>query len=77
MLFGVGVHDEHGGFANFNLVINRAVLGTQKGSPLSLTFVVHGPLIDGKPSQPEVRALVNIGNIAIAIGKEVGPSVNP
>ena len=78
VLFGVGVHDERGGFANFNLVINRAVLGTQKGAPLSLTFVPHGPLIDGKPSQPKVRAEVNIGSVSIAIGIEALPtSVNP
>jgi tyrosinase len=76
VLFGVGVHGEHGGFANFNLVINRAVLGTQKGAPLSLTFVPHGPLIDGKPSHPKVRATVNVGSVSIAIGTEI-PSHTP
>ena len=78
VLFGAGIHDEHGGFANFNLVINRAVLGTQKGVPLSLTFVLHGPLIDGKPSKPKLLAPVNVGSVSIAIGIEALPtSVNP
>jgi hypothetical protein len=79
VLFGAGIHDEgHGhGSTNFNLVINRAVLGTQKGASLNMTFVPRGPLIDGKPSQPTVRALVNIGGVSIAIGKEVPPNVGP
>ena len=83
VLFAVGIRDagHHGEFqpANFNLVINRAVLATQRGAPLMLTFVPHGPLIDGKPSRPEVRAIVNIGKVAIAIGKEqqVPPNVGP
>ena len=82
-LFGAGIHDEghNGEFhpANFNLVINRAVLATQKGAPLTLTFVPSGPLINGKPSQPEVKALVNIGSVSLAIGKQeqVPPNVGP
>jgi tyrosinase len=83
VLFAVGIHDQghHGEFhpANFNLVINHAVLGTQRGAPLTLTFVPHGPLINGRPSRPEVRALVNIGSVSLAIGKEqqVPPNVGP
>jgi hypothetical protein len=81
-LFSVGILDQahHANqFASFGFVINSAVLATPAGASLSLTFLTHGILINGKPSHPPVKSPANVGSVSLAITKEVpvGPNVNP
>ena len=70
-LFGAGVRsDAHEGFepARFSFVVNRAISAALKsrGNQMSLMFVPHGILINGKPSRPKVQSPVRIGAANIA-----------
>jgi len=74
VLFGTGIRDEaHHEFvpAQFQFPVNRALQAAMKSnSKLSLTFVPHGILIDGKPSHPEVASQVQIKKVSIAVTTE-------
>ena len=71
-LFGAGVHsDAHDGFqpARFSFPINRAISAAFKSraGQVSIEFVPHGVLINGKPSRPSVQSPVHIGAANIAV----------
>jgi len=74
VLFGTGIRDEaHHEFlpASFQFAVNGAVQAAMKSnSTLSLTFVPHGILIDGKPSHPDVASEVHINKVSIAVTTE-------
>jgi tyrosinase len=74
VLFGAGIREEaHHGFtpAHFQFAVNRALLEAKKNnSKISLRFVPHGILIDGKPSTPQVQSQVHINKVSIAVTGE-------
>jgi tyrosinase len=76
-LFGSGVRsDRHHGYkaARFVYSLNRALQAALKVSDESavVTFVPLGIVIDGKPSQPDVKASARIGKMTLSVetGKE-------
>ena len=80
-LFATGIRNQsHHGFqpAFFNFVMNRALLAVPNVA-LSLTFVLHPLLINGKLVPPPVQSSVTIGKVSLVITKEVlaEPSVSP
>ena len=71
-LFGPGIHSEaHDKFepAHFAFPINRALLAGFRASQerWTITFVPHGILIDGKPSQPKVESPVKIATVSLTV----------
>ena len=71
VLFGMGIREEaHHDFkgAHFQFAINKALLEAKKAnSKMTLRFVPHGILIDGKPSTPEVLSPVKVNKVSIAV----------
>ena len=70
-LFGLGVRDDMTGMyfrpATIALKINRALLASPGQTPLAITFVAQGPLINGQPSRPQVHSAVHISSISIVV----------
>jgi len=74
-LFSAGIRSHrHGEFkpAHFMLHANRAMAAALRTKPdqLRLLFVPTGPLMQGKPSRPKVKAAVRIGTINLSVGRE-------
>jgi len=74
-LFGNGIRSEaHGKFkpARFAFPINRAMGASLRKNEerVSITFVAHGILVDGKPSRPKVESPVHIGAVNITVERE-------
>jgi len=75
-LFGAGVRtDSHMEFqpASFTFPIQHRLIEVWTKEPkMTLTFVPHGILIDGKPSRPKVLAPARIGSVSLIVGAEGG-----
>jgi hypothetical protein len=72
--FGAGIRSEgHKEFkpAHFVYPLNRALQAALKGNEpnFPITFVPVGILIEGKPSRPEVKSPVQIGNANLLVQK--------
>jgi hypothetical protein len=70
-LFGPGIRSarHHAAPAHFAFPINRAIEAAMKENAerALVTFVPHGPLIDEKPSRPEVKSPVRIGQARLTV----------
>lgn len=73
-LFGPGIRTSrhHDTPAHFAFPINRAIAAAIKENAerALVTFVPHGPLIDQKPSRPEVKSPVRIGQVRVTVEKK-------
>jgi len=70
-LFGPGIRSahHHSEPAHFVYPINRAIAAAMKANPerTTVTFVPHGVLVSGKPSRPEVKSRVRIGQAKLTV----------
>jgi len=70
-LFGPGIRSahRHSESAHFVFPINRAIAAAMKANPegTAVTFVPHGVLVNGKPSRPEVKSPVRIGQARLTV----------
>jgi hypothetical protein len=67
-MFGAGVRGSHEFKpATFTFVADKAVQAALRGctDKLALTFVAAGPLVNGKPSKPQVGANVRVGSVDV------------
>ena len=74
-LFSAGIRSRtHGEFkpAHFTFPVNRAIAASLRTDTehLRLLFAPSGPIVDGKPSRPKVKATVRIGSINLSVGRE-------
>jgi amidohydrolase family protein len=72
-LFSAGVRGPaHKEFkpAHFTFNANRAIAASleRNRAELSLVFVPSGPLVNGKPSRPQVKSPVRIGTVDLSVG---------
>lgn len=69
-MFGAGVRGSHEFKpANFTFVADKAVQAALRGGTkrFALTFVAAGPLVNGKPSKPQIGAKVRVGSVDILV----------
>jgi len=69
-MFGAGVRGSHEFKpANFTFVADKAVQAALRGGAkkFALTFVAAGPLVNGKPSKPQIGAKVRVGSVGILV----------
>jgi tyrosinase-like protein/polyphenol oxidase-like protein len=73
-LFGMGVRSDtppnHKFMpATFSFPADKAIAAVlqQQTNSVSLTFVASGPLINGKPSTPKIRSVVQVGRVSFVV----------
>jgi hypothetical protein len=72
VLFGSGIHSKsHQKFqpAHFAFPLNRAMQAAFRANEdkVPVTFLAHGPLIDGKLSTPKVESPLRISNLMLSV----------